>query len=124
MTTLPKGRPTCKYETSAAFSRRRMQYDIGDAPLEKPTDEVKQTLDPHEENKLSGDMRELYDRIFPSDESNERRMLFVKKLEDILRKEWPDAEFKVHIFGSHANSLCTSESDGRTKARRCTSDDG
>lgn len=101
-----------------------MQYDIGDAPLEKPTDEVKQTLDPHEENKLSGDMRELYDRIFPSDESNERRMLFVKKLEDILRKEWPDAEFKVHIFGSHANSLCTSESDGRTKARRCTSDDG
>lgn len=89
-----------------------MQYDIGDAPLEKPKEEPKKSLDPHEEKKLSGDMRELYDRLYPSDESNERRLLFVKKLEDILRKEWPSSEFKVHIFGSHANNLCTSESDG------------
>ncbi|KIW00606.1 uncharacterized protein PV09_07803 [Verruconis gallopava] len=109
--TLPKGRPACKYETSAAFSRRRMQYDIGDAPLENPKEEPKKALDPHEEKKLSGDMRELYDRLLPSEESNRKRLKFVQKLERILRSQWPDTEFKVHIFGSSGNLLCTSDSD-------------
>jgi DNA polymerase sigma len=89
-----------------------MQYDIGDAPLDKPKEEPKKALNPNEEKKLSGDMRELYDRLLPSKESDKRRLLFVEKLEDILHKQWPDAEFKVHIFGSSGNLLCTSESDG------------
>jgi DNA polymerase sigma len=89
-----------------------MQYDIGDAPLEKPKEEPKKTLDPHEEKKLSGDMRELYDRLVPSEESDKRRVKFVEKLERMLRQQWPDTEFNVHIFGSSGNLLCTSESDG------------
>lgn len=89
-----------------------MQYDIGDAPLEKPKEEPKKSLDPHEEKKLSGDMRELYDRLLPSEESDKRRLKFVEKLERILRQQWPDTEFTVHIFGSSGNLLCTSESDG------------
>lgn len=112
MTTLPRGRPTCKYETSAAFSRRRIQYDIGDAPLETPKEEPKKALDPHEEKKLSGDMRELYDRLLPSEESEKRRVTLIEKLEGILRKQWPTAEFKVHVFGSSGNKLCTNDSDG------------
>ena len=90
-----------------------MQYDIGDAPLEKPKEVPKKTLNPDEENKLSGDMRELYDRLLPSEESDKRRLKFVEKLDRILREQWPDTEFNVHIFGSSGNLLCTSESDGR-----------
>jgi DNA polymerase sigma len=89
-----------------------MQYDIGDAPLERPKEEPKKALDPDEEKKLSGDMRELYDRLLPSPESDKRRLHFVDKLGRILRKEWPGNEFHVHLFGSSGNMLCTSESDG------------
>jgi hypothetical protein len=109
------GRATCKYETMSTFSKRRMQYDIGDAPLEKPKEEPKKTLDPHEEKKLSGDMRELYDRLLPSKESDQKRMMFKEKLDTILHKEWPGNEFLVHIFGSSGNMLCTDESDGKVK---------
>jgi DNA polymerase sigma len=112
MATLPRGRPTCKYEISAAFSRRRIQYDLGDAPLDPPKEEPKKALDPHEEKKLSGDMRELYDRLLPSEESEKRRITFIEKLEGILRKQWPKTEFKVHVFGSSGNMLCTNDSDG------------
>lgn len=113
MASLPRGRPTCKYETAAAFGRRRIQYDIGDALLEKAKEEPKQFLNPDEENKLSGDMRELYDRLLPSEESEQRRKKLVEKLERILRKEWPGNEFTVTIFGSSGNMLCTNESDGK-----------
>jgi DNA polymerase sigma len=109
---LPKGRPVCKYEGKYAFNRRRMQYDIGDKPLDPPEKEPKKTLDPEEHKKLSGDMRELYDRLLPSEESEKRRHEFVQKIEQILYKEWPGYEFKVHVFGSSGNMLCTSDSDG------------
>lgn len=83
-----------------------------DQMLEKPAKEPKAVLDEHEDQKLSGDMRELYDRILPSEESENRRRLLVKKLETILRDEWPGNEFQVHVFGSSGNLLCTNESDG------------
>ena len=73
-------------------------------------------MDPDEEEKLSGDMRELYDRLLPTEESQKRRDDFVKKLENILHGEWPDNEFRVHVFGSSGNLLCTSESDGMLRA--------
>lgn len=81
--------------------------------LEKEKEEPKAVLDPAEESKLSGDMRELYDRLLPTPESDERRKRLVKKLERILREEWPGDEFKVHVFGSSGNLLCTTDSDGR-----------
>ncbi|TLD21590.1 putative acetate kinase [Venturia nashicola] len=111
MATLPRGRPTCKYETGASYSRRRIQYDVGDAPLDPPKEEPKTALDPYEEKKLSGDMRELYDRLLPSEESENRRIKFIEKLEGILRKQWPTTDFKVKMFGSSGNNLCTNDSD-------------
>ncbi|KAF2191535.1 hypothetical protein K469DRAFT_557178 [Zopfia rhizophila CBS 207.26] len=105
-----RGRVGCKYETNAAFGRRRIPYTSSD-PLEKAKEEPKKALDPNEEGKLSGDMRELYDRLLPTGESAERRLTFVKKLENILQSEWPGNEFKVHVFGSSGNLLYTSESD-------------
>jgi len=112
------GRPTCKYETSLQYGKRRIQYDIGDAPLDKAEKAPKATLEPHEEDKLSGDMRELYDRLLPSTESEQRRQELIRKLETILRSNWPSAEFKVHVFGSSGNMLCTSESDGIVRSGR------
>lgn len=102
----------CKYETSTQFGRRRMPYDSSDI-LDKAKEEPKKSLDPHEDDKLSGDMRELYDRLQPTKENTERRDHFVKKLQNILETEFPGNEFKVHVFGSSGNQLYTSESDGR-----------
>ncbi|MCJ1392822.1 hypothetical protein MMC18_005693 [Xylographa bjoerkii] len=101
----------CKYETGMAFSRRRIPYSLGGDKLERASTMPKKYLDPNEEDKLSGDMRELYNRILPSAESEERRAKFIKKLEKILNEQWPGNDIKVHIFGSSGNLLCTSDSD-------------
>jgi len=85
-----------------------MGYD--DTPL--PVEENVADVVPDEE-KLSGDMRELYDRLLPSNDSDTRRLRLAEKLEKMLYQEWPDSEFKAHIFGSSGNLLCTSESDGK-----------
>ncbi len=87
-------------------------YDIGDAPLDKSKEDLKKVLNPDEEKKLSGDMRELYDRLLPTPESEQRRIKLVDKLGRILRTEFPGHEFTVHVFGSSGNMLCTSNSDG------------
>lgn len=103
----------CPYETGMAFSRRRIPYSIGGDLLERPRTPPKKYLNPAEEDKLSGDMRELYDRILPSRNSEERRAKFTKKLEHMLNQEWPGNEIKVHVFGSSGNMLCSSDSDGQ-----------
>jgi hypothetical protein len=113
MPTLRSGRLyRCKYETNAANGKRRMGYDSADI-LDKAKETPKETLDHHEDNKLSGDMRELYDRLQPTAENTQRRDQFVKKLQAILESEFPGNDFKVHVFGSSGNMLYTSESDGR-----------
>lgn len=106
----------CKYETGMAFSRRRIPYSIGGDQLERPKTMPKKYLNPQEEEKLSADMRELYDRILPSEESDRRRATFVQKLERILNQQWRDSDIKVHVFGSSGNMLCTSDSDGEPMA--------
>ena len=112
----PPGRSTfltgCKYETGMAFSRRRIPYSEGGEKLDRATSMPKKYLDPKEEGKLSGDMRELYDRLLPSRESEERRASFVQKLDHLLNDQWPGNKIKVHVFGSSGNMLCTSDSDG------------
>ena len=102
----------CRYETGMAFSRRRIPYSIGGDQLERSKTMPKKFLNPSEEGKLSGDMRELYDRILPSKESDQRREDFVRKLESILNQRWPGNDVKVHVFGSSGNMLCTNDSDG------------
>ena len=72
----------------------------------------KKYLNPEDEQKLSGDMRELYDRLLPSSESDSSRAKFVPKLENLLNKQWPGNDIKVHVFGSSGNMLCTNDSDG------------
>jgi DNA polymerase sigma len=108
-----KGRPFCKYEKTPALSRRRMQYNIGDEPLAESPNMLKKVLKPEDDQKLTRDMTDLYNRLLPTPESERRRHLLVEKLEKILHKEWPGNEFNVHVFGSSGNLLCTSESDGK-----------
>lgn len=102
----------CKHETGMAFSRRRIPYSIGGDQLERAKTMPKKFLNPAEEEKLSGDMRELYDRILPTKESDKNRAKFVRKLEHILNQQWPGNDIKVHVFGSSGNMLCTNDSDG------------
>ena len=101
-----------------AYSRRRIPYSIGGDLLERAKTPPKKFLNPIEEEKLSGDMRELYDRILPSAESDKRRSDFVKKLDRILNEQWPGNDIKVHVFGSSGNMLCTSDSDGEPRCYR------
>lgn len=105
----------CKFETGAEIKRRRIPYvdygDDGQQGLAAPKKEPKKCLEPDEREKLSGDMRELYDRLLPSDESEERRALLVKKLDRILNEEWPGNDIRVNVFGSSGNLLSSSDSD-------------
>lgn len=103
----------CKFETGAEIRKRRIIYtEGGNEPLPPPKEEPKKVLEPHEDEKLSGDMRELYDRLLPSDESEERRAKLIQKLETILNDEWPGNDIKVNVFGSSGNLLSSSDSDG------------
>ena len=102
----------CKYETGLAQAKRRMPYALGGDPLEPLEPPPKRRLQPEEEKKLSRDMRELYGRLLPSAESDERRSGFVQKLSRMLNTRWPNRNIEVHVFGSSGNKLCTSESDG------------
>lgn len=103
----------CKFESGAEFRKRRIGYkDGGNEPLPPPKKEPRKTLDPAEEDKLSGDMRELYDRILPSEESEKRRAQLVDKLQRILNEEWPGHDIKVNVFGSSGNLLSSCDSDG------------
>lgn len=95
------------------LGRRRVPYQ-SDEILDKVKGDLKQSLDPHEEDKLSGDMRELYDRLQPNQKDTEIRDQFVKKVQRILETEFPGNEFKVHVFGSSGNMLWTADSDGTT----------
>lgn len=102
----------CKYESGSEFRKRRIPYfDGGNEELPPPQKELKKTLQPDEEEKLSGDMRELYDRLLPSPESEERRAQLVAKLERWLNEKWPGNDIHVNVFGSSGNLLSTTDSD-------------
>lgn len=102
----------CKYETGMAHFRRRMPYSLGSDMLPDEPGPLKEKLEPEKEAKLSRDIKELYQKLLPSPESEERRVKFVRKLEKLLDTQWPGNEIKVNVFGSSGNKLCTSDSDG------------
>lgn len=95
-----------------AFFRRRMPYSLGGDMLPEEKVGLKERLNPEEEEALSADMRELYDRLLPSAESDDRRRQLVQKLDKLLNEQFPGSDIKVHVFGSSGNKLCSSDSDG------------
>lgn len=102
----------CEFESGAEFRKRRMPYtDDAEKELGPPKKEPRKTLNPVEQDKLSGDMRELYDRLLPSQDSEDRRAKLVAKLDRILTQEWPDANIRVNVFGSSGNLLSSTDSD-------------
>lgn len=103
---------TCRF-MSTQTSRRRIPYTIGTDMLQDAEQSPKVALDPHEERKLSGDMRELYDRLLPTEGSQERRRKVMDKLRQLLEKTWPGCNLGLFMFGSSGNLLCTSKSDGK-----------
>lgn len=102
----------CKYETAMAFFRRRMPYTIGADLLPEEKEGLKERLEAEDEKRLTQDMLEVYDRLLPSAESDDRRRQLVRKLEKLLNDQWPGRDIKVHVFGSSGNKLCSSDSDG------------
>ena len=103
----------CRFETAQAHTKRRMPYSIGSDRLEKQNAAtIKSNLSEDEERTLSTDMRDLYDRLLPTQQSEARRKELITKLERLFNEEWPGHTIKVHVFGSSGNLLCTDESDG------------
>ncbi|KAJ5688949.1 hypothetical protein N7462_003341 [Penicillium macrosclerotiorum] len=101
----------CKYETAMAYFRRRIPYSLGADILPEEKDGLKKKLEADEERRLTTDIMELYDRLLPSAESDDRRRQLVRKLEKLFNDQWPGHEIKAHVFGSSGNKLCSSESD-------------
>ncbi|KAJ5104825.1 PAP/25A-associated [Penicillium alfredii] len=101
----------CKYETAMAYFRRRIPYSLGADILPQEKEGLKGRLNPTEEQKLSADIMDLYDRLLPSAESDDRRRQLVRKLEKLFNDQWPGHEIKAHVFGSSGNKLCSSDSD-------------
>lgn len=102
----------CKFETGAEIRKRRIPYvDGGNEELGPPKKEPKKSLEPEEHESLGGQMDELYQRLLPSDESEERRAQLVTKLERLLNEKWPGNDIKVNVFGSSGNLLSSSDSD-------------
>lgn len=95
-----------------AYSRRRIPYSLGVDLLPEEKDGLKESLDPEEERRLTTDIMELYDRLLPSAESDDRRRQLVRKLEKLFNEQWPGHEIKANVFGSSGNKLCSSDSDG------------
>lgn len=102
----------CKYETAMAFFRRRMPYTIGTDLLPEEKEGLKEKLEPEEEQRITNDVMEVYDRLLPSAESDDRRRQLVRKLEKLFNDQWPGHNIKVNVFGSSGNKLCSSDSDG------------
>ncbi|KAE8359318.1 hypothetical protein BDV27DRAFT_55983 [Aspergillus caelatus] len=101
----------CKYETAMAFFRRRIPYSLGADLLPEEKEGLKERLEPEEEKRLTDDILEVYDRLLPSAESDDRRRQLVRKLERLFNEQWPGRDIKVHVFGSSGNKLCSSDSD-------------
>ena len=95
-----------------AFFRRRMPYTIGADLLPEEKDGLREKLEPEDEQRLTTDMMEVYDRLLPSAESDDRRRQLVNKLEKLFNDQWPGHNIKVNVFGSSGNKLCSSDSDG------------
>ncbi|KAI1436406.1 hypothetical protein GGR50DRAFT_232651 [Xylaria sp. CBS 124048] len=109
---LPPRGAGCKHETGLKFSRRRIPYNIGTDPLEKvDLNNVKNKLSEDDERKLTTDMRELYDRLQPTEAVETKRQKLVQKLEKLLNDTWPGHDIRVHLFGSSGNLLCSDDSD-------------
>ncbi|KAH8662320.1 hypothetical protein BX600DRAFT_382394 [Xylariales sp. PMI_506] len=109
---LPPRSGGCQYETIPERSRRRIPYNIGSDWLEKSDlAKIKSKLSEDDERKLTTDMRELYDRLKPTDAVEEKRQKLVQKLEKLLNDTWPGHGIRVHLFGSSGNMLCSDDSD-------------
>jgi predicted nucleotidyltransferase len=110
---LPSRRPNggCKYETGMANAKRRVPYSLGPDKLEPASEVPRGFLSAAEDERLTNDMKRLYNMLLPSRESEARRKRLVEKLEMILRKQWPGYRIKVNVFGSTGNKLGTTESD-------------
>lgn len=117
--TLPSLRPLpprlggCKYETAQINSRRRIPYSVGSDRLERLDPRtIKNKLTEKEEEKLAKEMREIFDKLLPTEKIEKNRKKLVEKLEKIFNDEWPGHDIKVNLFGSSGNLLCSDDSDG------------
>ncbi len=110
---LPPRLGGCRFETAVPHSRRRMPYSLGTDRLENvDPNKIKSRLSEDEEGKLETYMRDLFDRLIPTDEIEMKRRKLVNKLEKLFNDEWPGHDIQVHLFGSSGNMLCSDDSDG------------
>ncbi|KAI9319841.1 hypothetical protein BX666DRAFT_1335410 [Dichotomocladium elegans] len=69
------------------------------------------TLPWQTQDDLNISILKLYEKLLPTQESYDRRRQFVRKIETLLKSEWPGHDIRVHVFGSMENGLGTRTSD-------------
>jgi len=92
-------------------ARRRVPYTLGPEKLESDPEGAAKNLNPKEAFRITTDMRALYAKLLPTDESETRRGKLIAKLEKLLRERWPGQQINVSVFGSTGNRLGTRDSD-------------
>ena len=92
-------------------ARRRVPYTLGPEKLEPDHEGAAKKLNPKEQFRITTDMRALYRRLLPTEESESRRRKIVEKLEKLLEQRWPGQQITVSVFGSTGNRLGTNDSD-------------
>lgn len=92
-------------------AKRRVAYSLGPDPLDPDPEPPKLFLSPAEDARLTADILELYKKLLPGAESEDRRRRLVDKLEAILQTRWPGQNIVVNVFGSTGNKLGTGDSD-------------
>lgn len=88
-----------------------MPYSLGTEPLPADPVAASKKPSPKEEFRLTKDMKQLYQDLLPTSDTNERRSALVSKLTRLLKERWPGRSITVDVFGSSGNLLGTKHSD-------------
>ncbi|EPY50769.1 poly(A) polymerase Cid13 [Schizosaccharomyces cryophilus OY26] len=101
----------CKYETRCIQYRRRIPYSLGTDPLLPLNPLSLQPLSDVDTEHLTSQLNEYFHSIVLDEDGVQKRYQFVRKLEAILQKKWPEKNIKTVLFGSTESLLADKHAD-------------
>ncbi|EPX74650.1 poly(A) polymerase Cid13 [Schizosaccharomyces octosporus yFS286] len=101
----------CKHETRSIQYRRRIPYSLGTDPLLSVNPLSLQPLSHVDTERLTSQLNEFFHRIVLDEDGVQKRHYFVRKLESILQKKWPEKNIKAVLFGSTESLLADKHAD-------------
>ncbi|KAF9581036.1 hypothetical protein BGW38_002097, partial [Lunasporangiospora selenospora] len=109
VTTLPSTRPTAPHRSGQGGRGGGNRARI--SPEQRLHEFLPIVLPPEQDMRLTMEMTELFESVLPTEQSHDRRIRLIQKIEQILEKEWPGRDIQAKPFGSTVNELGTRTSD-------------